>query len=380
MSAAPPFAPRRTAKPIAALLAAAVACLLALGAGSASAAGFGQGEIIVAPQSQSVPDHTVTRPTDGKPVAVWDVLREAADAGTLDLDSFPRLTIAGRTLSRDQVKDAGSNLNVVFEPTQTTINLPGGGSAVYGEGEQFAFTPKIVVFPKAADFKVTLAPKSRTVKSGAKVRFNATVNGTTGTLSYSWSFGDGSPDRQTATPTIEHIFRGTDRQFPVSLTVTEAGNIRNGTAASLITIGKAKKPDKPKKPKKKAGSSTPGGTPYGGGYGDGGYGGYGEPGNGGGNGGTPGPSTPASPTPKKKEKPRPVDDGLVPVRGELLDPDIPAEVIDPSTDQPGESAEPAPAREKSGFGLSGGAKTAIGIAVLLGLGGLTELRSFARFR
>lgn len=355
-----------------------------LGAAAPAAQGetaFKSGEIVVAPQMSTLAEYPVVRPRDGEPVPVQEILREAAENGRLDMDTYPRITVAGRTLTRSQVTAAGPDLNVVFEPGRTTINLPGGGSAVYGEAEKFPFTPRIIVFPKAVGFKVSLTPKVRTVKSGASVRFKAAVTGTSGKLTYTWSFGDGSDELQTREPTANHTFRGSDLTFPVTLTVTEAGNARNGTAGAMITIGKkvkkTRKPEK-RKPNDPAPVATPGG---GGGYHDGGYTGPGVYGSQGGSG--PGNAMPAAPPapPEPKQKPAPVvDDGLVPVRGELIDPSIPGQTIDPSTGRPGASESTEPEAGPKGFALSGGAKTALGIAALLGIGGLAEIGSFARFR
>jgi len=354
------------------------------GAGTASAS-FQEGQIVVTPDSYSVDPYTVSHAPDGTEVPLVNILDEAADAGAIDLDSFPRLMVGGRTLSRNQVMTAGPGLNVVFDPGKTTINLPGGGIAVYGQDETYSYTPKILVFSKSTDFRVTLTPNRKTVKSGREVRFRAKVTGTTGKLTYSWSFGDGSSDLQTLNPTVTHTFRGSDRSFSVVLTVTEEGNTRNGTASAVITIGKPEgKPEKsPNKPDRKPKDQPPPSGSNGGGYpAGGGSGGY--PG---GSYGTPaapvvpapaGPSVSAPPPPAAKQKPQPAAEGLVPVRGELVGPSIPGEVIDPNSRPP--AADSVQKAGQKGFGLSGEAKTALGVIALLGLGGLAELRSFSRLR
>lgn len=371
-----------------------IVTLLWLGApGTASAAAFEPGQIIVSPEDTSLPVSTPEFDLSNREVPLKEILEKAAGKGSLDLAAYRKVTIGGKTYTRDQVESVSGAPKVVFQDEGTTIQFPnGGGSQEYGPDQQGlqALTPKVTVPRNAVNFKVTLSPKSRTVKSGTNVQFQATVSGTEGKLSYRWSFGDGSADKTTSGPTVSHTFRGNDKEFLVALTVTETGNTRTGTASSVIKIGKAKKErkktkeDKPEKNK----AGTPGdnsgdGSP--GDYGDDyGYDGYGGDPYGGdyGDAGDPAPAVPSTPKPKKKKPPVPVDDGLVPVRGELLDPDIPAQVIDPTTQQPPGSSNPdqQQAAEPKGFALSGGAKTAIGIAVLLGVGGLTEFRSFGRFR
>lgn len=381
----------RAALLIAALVAFTLLCL-PMASGTASAAAFESGQIIVSPEDTSLPVSTPKFDLGSREVTLKEILEKAAAEGSLDLATYPKVTIGGKSYTRDQVEAVAGAPKVVFQDGTTAIHFPGGGIQEHGpdqEGLQ-ALTPKITVPRNAVNFKVTLSPKSRTVKSGTKVQFRATVTGTKGKLSYRWSFGDDSADKTTSGPTVSHTFRGNDKEFLVTLTVTESGNIRTGTASSVIKIGKAKKErkkpkeDKPKKDK----AGTPGnnsgdGSP--GDYGDDyGYDGYGGDPYGGdyGGAGDPSPAVPSTPKPKKKKPPVTVDDGLVPVRGELLDPDIPAQVIDPTTQQPQGSSNPdqQQAAEPKGFALSGGAKTAIGIAVLLGIGGLTELRSFGRFR
>lgn len=351
-------------------------------------AAFEKGRIVVEPQDLSLDPYTATFPVGENEIPLLEALKQAATAGSVDLESYPKVTVAGRTFTRDQV--ATGVPTIVFGEDRTTVRFPGGESRVYGPGQAAGYTatPVVTVQQKATDFRVVISPGKKRVKSGDTVRFHATVTGTTGALTYSWSFGDGSKDVRTTGPGAEHIFRGDPRDCWVVLTVTEAGNSRNGTAGSVITIGKPeRKPKKQEKKPDREGSNGPapaspggggyGGGSYGGGYGDGTGGGYG----GGYDGGSGMPSAPQPAKPKPKPvKPVPPDDGLVPVRGELLDPSIPGQVIDPATREPGESAGPTPSAQPKGFALSGGAKTAIGIAVLLGLGGLAEFRSFARPR
>lgn len=380
---------------------AALAVILALAGlgnpGTASAAAFEPGQVVVTPDESAFDISRPEFPLGPREVPLKEVLEQAAQLNSLDLATYPKAVIAGKSFTRAQIESVSGAPKIVFAGDRSTIiRFPGGGQQTFGPDESSTLhklTPNITIPRKAVNFKVTVSPASRTVKSGTSVQFRATVSGTEGKLSYRWSFGDGKPDDTTSGSTVSRTFTGSDREFRVTLTVTEEGNTRRGAGSAVIRIGKAKK--ERKKPKKEKPDGNKAGNPgnNSGDYGsqgnsdDYGYGGYGDPygrdpysGNYGDT-GDPAPAAPSAPKPKKKKPPVPVDDGLVPVRGELLDPDIPAQVIDPSAEQPpGSNPDQQQAAEPKGFALSGGAKTAIGIAVLLGIGGLTEFRSFGRFR
>jgi hypothetical protein len=158
-----------------------------------------------------------------------------------------------------------------------------------------------------------------------------------------------------------------------------------------VTVGKAKKAKK--KPKDKSKDDTddnendsstydPGYVPGTSDYYDDGSGtgtGTGSPSN-----GSPAQPDP-EPDPKKQDRPVTDDSGQT-VTGQLIDPTTTATVI-PSTESPatGETeAGPAETESKGWGGIPDGAKAALGIGALLGLGGLTEAGAFTgafrRFR
>lgn len=368
---------------------------LLLAPGGAGAALFSPGQVEVRPAGMQAESQMVTRSAlgGGDTHSLGEIMEVAARSGAFDLATLKGVEIAVpgtskiRQYTGDQVRNKPGQVPTYrFEDDATVVSFPDGTpDGIYGSAG-VDLTPSVVIPTFANDFKVEINPSAKKIKSGDSVRFTAEVKGTTGKLTYHWSFGDGSKDVTGDRGSVTHTFKGDNQSFGVTLTVAESGNSRKATASSLIVIGKAEKSKKKKKNEGKKNDDTSG-DPGDGYYDDPGYGygdGYGtglgdDYGN-----GSPGTGLPATPKqPKRKDKPEPpVDDGLETVRGELLDPSIPAQVIDPAAEDPSTSTDPGSSEEEKagGFGLSGGAKTAIGIAFLLGLGGLTELRTFSRFR
>lgn len=371
--------PVRPSLALIAALAVAVVCLPVMGAGSASA-GFEPGGVRV---SGVGVDGTTVKFDLGETVSLKGVIDGAVAAGSFQVADLKEARVylgSDTPFSAAAIARDGADLpRYSFEAGRTTVSRGADSFSYCPETEcDFNAIPNVTIHLKKSSgtqLAVILYATPTKVKAGQSISFDARVSGASN-LSFSWDFGDGS-SKVSGQSKIRHRF---DRKgsFTAQVTVTDrsTGQISKAKVKVRVTAAEPKK-DK-KKPRQKD-DSPPGGTTYNGGYGDGGYGGYGHGGNYG------APSAPAAqvpPSPEKKQKARPVDDGLVPVRGELLDPDIPAQVIDPSTTQPKDSAtetQQAP-DDPGGFALSGGARTAIGIAVLLGIGGLTEFRSFARFR
>lgn len=329
----------------------------------------------------------------GRTVGIKVVMQEGEKSGEFELSTVQKVEIAlpgsqakFRTYSGNQIRNnPGSVPRFRFEDERTVMILPNGAEVAYAAAGS-GLNPRIYIPANTSTIDVKLTPEARKIKSGESVTFKADVTGGTGQLTYRWSFGDGSKDLVTTKGSVSHTFKGNDRTFGVTLTVSDSSSTRKGTASAVIIIGDTKKPEKKQKENGNRNSDRPDDRDYGDddygddpGHGDGYGDGYGDDyGN-----GSPGTGTPAAPRQPKKDEPEPpVDDGPETVRGELLDPSIPAEVIDPSSQDPATGADPAEPEEEEGggFGLSGGAKTAIGIAFLLGLGGLTELRTFSRFR
>ncbi len=74
-----------------------------------------------------------------------------------------------------------------------------------------------------------------------------------------------------------------------------------------------------------------------------------------------------------------MDDGLVEVTGEVVDPVSVGTPVSPDQSQVPESVDPAPSgTEQGGFGIPGEAWALAGVGLLLGLGGFAELRVFSR--
>lgn len=356
----------------------------------ARAAGFQPFSVNVA--GVKVKPKTVVFETEG-PVSLYDVVVKASGLGAFDFKGVDAASVYNGTgtgtgnkrFSREQLLGSSANLpSFEFSATKTVMTLPGGKSVTYcGETSQcdFLSNPGVTVELKedqGSVLAVILNADATTVKVGSAVGFEARVVGAT-RLRFSWDFGDGS--RVSSGGQREsHRYRKAG-SFTARVTVTDLSTGKSRIGSLRIRVRK----DEPKKkPQRSNGDGDPAPAGSGGYYGGypGGSGGLGDGGGGsgntgGGSGGDPGLASPASPEPEDKPQ-QVVDDGLVPVRGELLDPSIPAQVIEPSTEEPGESAGPA-AEEKRGFALSGGAKTALGIAALLGIGGLAEIGSFARF-
>ncbi|HTU13813.1 MAG TPA: PKD domain-containing protein [Solirubrobacterales bacterium] len=314
---------------------------------------------------------------DRKVFSLLEILTEAqSSTSELDLAALPKVEIAYPkselvTYSGSQIRDSSRQDKLarffVGEGGWTYILLPGNISVAFEKAN-----PKIYDPSKIPALNVTLSPKSKEIESGDRVDFRATVTNAGGKpLQYEWIWGDGNED-QTSTGNYGHTFRGKNKSFWVTVTVSGPG-FKDGQDAATITIGKVEKPKNKKKKKDKedppadedtggyGGYSYPGGT--------GGYGGY--PG---GTGTSPGAGTPMPAAPEPKPQPEPsVDDGLVEVTGELVSSSAPAPTM-----TPGEAAaQPPPvavAPTPEGFKISSETWTVLGLLALLGLGLLAERR------
>lgn len=324
-----------------------------------------------------------TATVEGEEVKVFNILQilQAAEGSSdLDIATLPKIEISypkggketGKaTYTGDQIRTSPDSLARFFTSGgYTKMLLPGSSTPIVFEKSD----PKLFDPTPKPNLNVTLTPASSTIKTGQSVSFSASVTNANGArVTYTWDFGDGK-GAGAGQPNMTRRFTGKDRQFYVTLTVSAPG-FRDGTAGSVVTIGKVPKPKKPKKPKDKGkketpsdNSSTPGYGDYGSSGGTGGYGGY--PGD---FGSSPGSSSPTPSVPKPQEKPEPpVDDGLVEVTGELVSSSAPA-----STTPPGGSSTPeTPATVKSpaGEGIADWVLVVLGLGVLLGFGALVEKR------
>lgn len=301
--------------------------------------------------------------------------------GAFSLDDVARVSVFNQQLGRD-TPFSGSRLrggtaipDYSFDADRTEVAQDGAPFSTYGETGSDRIPEIQVQLNQKQDSRLTvrLTADRTLIKPGDAVNFTANVTPASGSLTYIWDFGDG---RQSVVGKAResHRFRAGDSRFTV--TVRVAGGTKSGKDSVVITVGKKPKPEKKNEDRQPdTGGSSGGGNPAGGGYPGGSYGTPAAP-------VVPAPagpsvSPPASP-PAAKQKPQPADDGLIPVRGELVGPPIPGEVIDPNSRPP--AADSAQKAGEKGFGLSGEAKTALGVIALLGLGGLAELRSFSRLR
>jgi len=278
---------------------------------------------------------------------------------------------------------------VFYEDNGATVFVMPGKGAATGNRYRFVGAPVGISVSSGADYEIDLNASKTKVKVGQKVSFSAFVSGQASgeSLSYRWQFGDGTV-RTTSRGSVSHSFRKAGA-FPVILGVS--GDSGAGQSGILIEVGEVKKPKPKPKPKpdedqnpEPPSSEGNGGTGgFGGGYGGygGGFGGgTGSSGSGTGGGAPMSPSLPRPAAPKDPEPDRPVtlDDGLVEVEGQLVDPDATTVVL-PADSDAVESADPAsPGTEQGGFGIPGTAWTLMGVGLLMGLGMFAELRLFSR--
>lgn len=321
---------------------------------------------------------------------VRDILQKAdPTSAEFNVDTVPGVSVnlpsSGQVSCTGNQMRAESSTCPIFRSTAgyTEISFVKGGKTRTARFKEF--NPEIYI-TEARELSVTLAPATRTIKSGESVTFKATVSGAASKVTYDWNFGDGSTD-STSNGSISHKFTGTDRSFLVVVTVSASGQ-RGDDSGAKITIGKVEKKKKPKKEKPRNEDPPvdndedydPGYVPgYGDYYDDGSGTGTGEPSTG---------TSPATPDQKQPEdEPQPVEDRGETVSGQLINPEQITTVL-PTTETPATgSAEAAPVEEEAsdgGFGISKGMGTALGIGALLGLGGLVEAGAFSgalrRFR
>jgi uncharacterized membrane protein YgcG len=309
----------------------------------------------------------------------------------VDRPTFGTVRISGADLRNPAAFRDGPP--VFYEDNGATVFVMPGSGTASGNRYRFVNAPVGISISSGASYEVSLSASRTRVKVGQKVNFTATVAGQDRgeQLSFSWRFGDGTT-RTTNAGRISHTFAG-DGDFAVILDVT--GSSGTGQSGILIEVGEVARPKPKPKPNDKNGERNPEGTGGTGGSGGGGGGfgsgfgdGTGDFGSGSGGGPTgfaPGPSTPfpdPAPEPPARDPQQNFnpDDGLVPVQGELVDPQT-GEVIStvPSDAQAVESADPAtPGTEQGGFGIPGTAWTLAGVGLLLGLGAFAELRVFSR--
>jgi hypothetical protein len=334
---------------------------------------------------------------------VMNAADEASDQ--IDLATVPAIEIdrpggGSRPIrvSGDDVRNPAAFADgppVFYEDNGATVFvMPGSGEAT-GNRFRFVGAPVGISVSSGASYGVNLSASRTKIKRGGKVTFTASVTGHQSgeVLSFRWRFGDGTV-RTTSGGKVSHGFQRSGA-FPVIVDVS--GSSGAGQSGILIEVGEADRLEPKPKPKPEpkpkpddAGNPDPwnpqgtGGT---GGYG-GGAGGFGSGfGNGAGSFGTGAggsiPALPSLPAPSAPKDPEPkatpaVDDGLVEVTGELVDPQTGATVSPAETDSV-ESANPAPpGNEQGGFGIPGAAWTLAGVGLLMGLGVFGELRIFSR--
>lgn len=378
--------------------------LMMFGAGQAQALPFQPGLVEIDGYGWSVDPIPVdlnnqTGGTTGTPLGetapvevftLHQILTTVGKTAEFDLQTLPEVEIAipGRrqpfTCSGDNIRantKCGQLVRFFVGSDQfTKLLLPGETQpASYEEVNAKIYNPTTP--PKLT---ASLTPISKKVKSGESATFKASVTGSKGSaVTYQWSV-DGVTRQTSGKPSFSYTFRGKDKRFSVVL-IASASGFKDGQASSLITIGKVPPKPKPKPEDKNDENTTPNtGTGTGtGGYGTG-YGGYGSgyPGGTGNYQGSTGttPSPPApSPTPPKPKPPEPpVDDGLIPITGELVSSTAPAATVSPG--DPGAAAvldppTPDPEADSAGFGLPKETWTVVGILALFGFGMVAERRS-----
>jgi len=250
-----------------------------------------------------------------------------------------------------------------------------------------SINPAILVPRQEHQLKVDISPAGPVnVKAGQKKTFTVSVENSDGaSVSLDWMVNGVRRQSGSSGTDGRFTYEFRDEGKVVVAVFADATNGRRGNDAVTVYVGKAPAKKKPDRKKKK--SDDAGVTPTDdGGYYTPGYTDYGDYGSGTGTGtgsGTPSPggSSPAKPQkqPEKQEEPA-ADDGLETVTGQLVDPSR-ITVVPSSSDDPAGSSEQAEAVEEDegGGGIPEGAMTALGIGVLLGLGGLAEVGAFSGF-
>jgi len=369
-------------------LGASILILLVLALPPGARAAFEPGIVKVDGYDWSVSSNPVKVPLDqdGTRTYTVDDILEVADGMTSEfsLANVPGIEILRPATAANPVRCSGNQVRAgndacprfVASVDKTTMILKSGARIDYADA-----APTIFI-TQATDLAVTLSPTHKKIKSGTRVKFTASVSGANGSSTYSWDFGDGKTAETSggSSSSIAHVFTGDDQSFNVVVTVISSTNPRSYEALSVITVGKVKKATKqPKKkePKHPDDSNEDDSSSYDPGYVPGPSDYYDDgPGTGFPSTGSPAPS---SPEPDQKRNQPVTDDNGQTVTGQLIDPIATATVI-PTTGEPATGeAEAGPVGDDSGGGggIPDGAKAALGIGALLGLGGLTEAGAFS---
>jgi hypothetical protein len=310
---------------------------------------------------------------------VLEILEEGQN-GQYRISQIPRVTInlpgklTGPGCSGDQIR-GNSNQCPTFRSTPDATIMSYKAGSQTRQVEYRDYNPQIYI-EKADDMSVDLSPPSAKIDSGGQVRFTTDVSGDIGAVTYEWDFGDGTK-KTTSKGSISHTFKGSNRTYTVVVSVTSTGNPRSADDLSTITVGKVKKKPADQNPNQKnpdnsdngGGGETTESTPYVPGYSGGSTGGTG--------GGSPGASPNTSPGQPKREKQQPANESSgQTVTGQLIDPASIATATPSTGDSTAATEQASPDDGSGGGGIPDGAKAALGIGALLGLGGLAEAGAF----
>jgi PKD domain len=343
--------------------------------------------------------------------SIEKVLEEAAGrSNAIDLDRIPYVEIdrvaAGSTirLANEQIFDPdffADGPPVFFEEDGTTVFVKPGIGGKAGSSVRFTNAPIGVTVGVADDLSVTLRKSEAKIDAGDGVTLEARVKSPPAgqDLEYRWSFGDGR-SQTSSRSSVKHTYRKKG-SYLVVVTVTSSGGAQ-GQGSGTLEVGQTEKKNRQSGKKQESGtggggsggSGSTGGDSYGTGsgygYGSDGLGsGYGVPGDFGYGSGPSAAGVPVTPVPSQSgQTPVPqsdqqqvqVDDGLVPVSGELVSGTSPAPVTTiPAPGGGGESVAP-PAESGDGpAGIPSGIWIVAGAFFLLALGGLSESRAFGRY-
>lgn len=172
---------------------------------------------------------------DGKTAYVTDTSNNVVVPVTIASDtpgspvssagSFPTAVVVSPDNTKLYVANRFSDEVAVFSLSGGVPSLS-GTFAVNGSPTSLAITPDQA--PKAS-FSITPGT------AGSPSSFDASASTTTppgGTLTYTWSFGDGSSDQTTSNPVITHTY-ATPGMYAVKLTVTDAA----GTSTTVVFTG-----------------------------------------------------------------------------------------------------------------------------------------------
>jgi PKD repeat protein len=99
------------------------------------------------------------------------------------------------------------------------------------EGASTKATATVTVAAPAGP-PIANAGPNQTVNEGSKVTFAGNASGGTGTLTYSWTFGDGGTSTGSLTPTHTYF---ADGNYTVTLTVTDSNN-KSGSSTTTVTV------------------------------------------------------------------------------------------------------------------------------------------------